>query len=97
MITTKLRLAGAFLAAACGIATASWGQQPTQKPNLPELLESLHSTDESERVDAFEQLRSNPANLQNPTVRTALLDLLDRENHELYSQLLQAQIKGYPE
>jgi len=44
-------------------------------------------------VEAFEQLRSNPVNLQSPEVRKALLDLLDRENHELDSQLLEAQKK----
>jgi len=78
-------------------ATASWGQQATPKPSIEALLAKLHSTEEAERADAFEQLRSDPANLKSPKVRAALLDLLDRENHELDSQLFEAQKKGYPD
>ena len=72
-------------------ATASWGQQATPKPSIEALLAKLHSTEGAERADAFEQLRSDPANLKSPKVRAALLDLLDRENHELDSQLFEAQ------
>jgi len=48
-------------------------------------------------VAAFEKIHSNPANLQSPKVRTALLELLDRENHELDSHPLDAQKKSYPD
>jgi hypothetical protein len=78
-------------------ATASWRQQATQKQNVAALLETLHSSDGSEREKAFEQLRSDSANLNSPKVRTALLELLDRENHELDSQIREAQKRGYPD
>jgi hypothetical protein len=75
-----------------------WGQGATSsKANVTVLLAKLHSTKEPEREEAFEKLRSNPANLQSPKVRTALLELLDRENHENDSQLAEAQKKGYPD
>jgi hypothetical protein len=97
MITIQVRVAVLFIAAAGGTATASWRQQAAPKPSVAALLAKLHSAERSERAEAFEQLRSNPANLQSPKVRMALLDLLDRENHELDSQLLEAQKKGYPD
>jgi hypothetical protein len=93
MISIQVRIAVLFIAAACGTATTSWRQQVTQQPSVAALLAKFHSTKDSERVEAFEQLRSNPVNLQSPEVRKALLDLLDRENHELDSQLLEAQKK----
>jgi hypothetical protein len=40
----------------------------------------LHSAAWKDRSEAYEQLRSNPATLSSPKVRTNLLDLLDREN-----------------
>jgi hypothetical protein len=88
-------MAALFLAIACN--TTSWGRQAAQKPSVAVLLEKLHSTQEPERIKAFEQLHSNPASPQSPEVRAALLDLLDRENNGLDSQLLDAQKKGYPD
>lgn len=97
MITAQVKIAVVFIAAACGTVTASWGQQAAQKPSVATLLSELHSKVESKRAKAFEQLRSDPTNLKNSEVRGALLDLLDRENHELDSQLMEAQKKGYPD
>jgi HEAT repeats len=80
------------------IGASRWRQETAStKPGVAALLAKFHSTTESERTDAFEQLRSNPANLQSPKVRKALLELLERESHELDSQLLEAQKKGYPD
>lgn len=80
------------------ISVSCGGQEVTSnKTGITALLAKFHSTKESEREEAFEQLRSNPANLQNLRVRTALLGLLNRENHELDSQLAEAQKKGYPD
>ena len=74
-----------------------WGQDPTSnKTSMAALLGKLRSPEQSERLEAFEQIRSDPANLQRPEVRRALLRLLDRESHELDAQLLEAQ-KGYPD
>jgi hypothetical protein len=75
-----------------------WGQDTTpKKTSIVALLGKFRSTDQSIREEAFEQIRSDPANLQRPEVRTALLSLLDRESHELDAQLLEAQKKGYPD
>jgi HEAT repeats len=75
-----------------------WGQDPTSnKTSMAALLGKLRSPEQSERLEAFEQIRSDPANLQRPEVRRALLRLLDRESHELDAQLLEAQKKGYPD
>lgn len=71
-----------------------WGQDPTSnKTSMAALLGKLRSPEQSERLEAFEQIRSDPANLQRPEVRRALLRLLDRESHELDAQLLEAQKK----
>jgi len=40
-----------------------------------------------ERAGAYEQLRSDPIALRQPEVQTALLHLLDRENHVVESAL----------
>ena len=80
------------------VGVSCWGQATTsKKAGITVLLAKLHSKEGSEREETFEQIRSNPANLQSPKVRTALLELLDRENHELDSQLAEAQKKGYPD
>jgi HEAT repeat protein len=80
------------------ISLCGWGQDKTaHEPSLLALLAKLHSNEQSVRAEAYEQVHSNPAYLQRPEVRTALLDLLDRESHQLDSQLLEAQEKGYPD
>lgn len=80
-----------------GAATVPCCGQQGRENATAQLLVRLHSAEEPERAKAFGQLRSDPANLKNPTVRAALLDLLNRENHELDSQLEEAQKKGYPD
>lgn len=72
-----------------------WGQGDREV--VTQLLARLHSDEELERAKAFGQLHSDPVNLKNPAVRAALLDLLDRENHEFDSQLAEAQKRGYPD
>jgi hypothetical protein len=74
------------------IGISSWAQQKAlSKPSVAVLLARLQSQSEEERSKAFEALRSSPAALKSPEVRAALLDLLDRENHERDARLLQAQ------
>jgi HEAT repeat protein len=66
-------------------------QSVPNKTGVVVLLTRLQSQSEEERSKAFEALRSSPAALKSPEVRAALLDLLDRENHERDARLLQAQ------
>jgi hypothetical protein len=47
-----------------------------------ELVAQLHSDNEQIRSGAFESVRNDPAAMGDPKVRAALVDLLDRENHE---------------
>ncbi|MGC2528419.1 MAG: hypothetical protein WA639_11770, partial [Candidatus Acidiferrum sp.] len=80
------------------IALCGWGQDKiSHGPGVPALLAKLRSADQSTRAEAFDQVRSDPTNLKSPEVRTALLNLLDRESHALDAQLLEAQKKGYPD
>jgi hypothetical protein len=57
----------------------------------------LRSENGRDRAGAFESIRSDTANLREPNVRKALLDLLDRENNELDRALAEAQKKNYPD
>ena len=66
-------------------------QNVSNKTGVVVLLTRLQSQSGEERSKAFEALRSSPAALKSPEVRAALLDLLDRENHERDTRLLQAQ------
>ena len=79
------------------MTTVGWGQHSNSQPKVKELLVKLRSSDEQERETAFGALRSDPAYLKNLEVRAQLVDLLDRENRELDSQLKEAQEKGYPD
>lgn len=92
-----MRIVLVFTLAACSMTTMGWGQQSTPEPKAKELLVKLRSSEEQERVTAFAALRSDPANLKNPEVRAELVDLLNRENRYLDSQLQEAQGKGYPD
>jgi HEAT repeat protein len=93
----RMRITLALLLAAGTLIAAGWGQQATSEPNLRNLLVKLSSSKDQERWQAFETLRSNPANLKNPEVHAELINLLDRENRYLDSQLEEAQKKGYPD
>jgi hypothetical protein len=94
IIEHHMRIIFPLTLAAC-VTEAAWGQQPVPKPSVQNLLAKLHSQNDQERLQAFEALRSDPGNLKNPQVRSELIDLFDRENSYLDSQLEEAQKKGY--
>lgn len=67
------------------IATCSAQQSSetsSHKPGVGSLLAKLRSDEGVDRDAAFYQLRSNPAVMRNQKVRSALLELLDRETKE---------------
>ena len=71
------------LMAVCATVSAVSGQQTsTSSASRAQLLAQLHSSDAEVRGDAFDQLRTDTVALRDPKVRGALIDLLDRENHE---------------
>jgi HEAT repeat protein len=88
----RIRLAVFVLLFAAGSAAA---QQITA--SLDELLTTLHSKDWTVRNHTLQQLNSQPGFMSDRKVRAQLLDLLDRENHELDLQLKEAQREGYPD
>lgn len=91
MIKRGLAFGGpALLATIFGVA-----QQP--QSSVDALVARLRSNNGLERTQAFERLRSDAKVLRMPKVKTALLGLLDRENHELDTQLAEAQKIGYPD
>jgi HEAT repeat protein len=62
--------------------TVAWGQQASaQKESPAMLLKQLHSDEPIVRNDALKELRHDPAALQDPRIKSALVNLLDRENH----------------
>lgn len=72
--------------AACAMLTAGLGQQTSApEPTRAELLAQLRSDDSEVRSLALDQLRSDPAALRDPKVKVALVNLLNRENHETFS------------
>jgi hypothetical protein len=62
-------------------------QQPANKSDIAGLLTQLKSDQWAERAKAYEQLSSEPKGLDNPKVKEALLDVLDRENRLIESTL----------
>jgi hypothetical protein len=77
MRTINLALAVLIASVVC------FAQQPSlQQSRVAELLSKLRSQDETVRDAALDQIRSDPAILHLPTVRSALLDLLDQNNKE---------------
>lgn len=46
-------------------------------------------------MEAFESVRTDPAALHDPDVRAALVDLLDRENHETFTPCDSCENEGY--
>ncbi len=70
-----------MIIAECVTVTSAFGQQTSVSHTNPaELVVRLGSSQPEVRSSAYEQLRSDPRALQNATVKTALLQLLDREN-----------------
>jgi HEAT repeats len=73
--------------AVCVTLTTAWRQQASsQKTSPAELLSKLGSDEPIVRNDALEQLRSNPDALRDPKIKTALVNLLDQENHRRFSE-----------
>jgi hypothetical protein len=63
-------------------AEGSFAQQPaTGKQRLGDLLVALHSDKWADRAAAYEELIADSTTKQGAEVRSALLDLLDRESH----------------
>jgi hypothetical protein len=78
-----------LLVAQVSVLTLICPAQQTQvsKPSVVSSLSELRSDDAGERAEAYEQLRSDPSAIHSPKVQTALLDLLDREEHVIESTL----------
>jgi HEAT repeat protein len=73
--------------AVCAMLTVGSAQQtPAPAPTRAELLAQLRSDDSGVRSSAVDQLRSDPAALRDPKVKVALVNLLDRENNETFSE-----------
>lgn len=71
----------ALLACVLGLAVNVAAQTPAPKPQFATLLAALHSEKWQDRAVAFEQLRNDPKAMSDKTVKAALVDLQDRENH----------------
>jgi hypothetical protein len=79
----KIRTALVVAVAACTIASFCLAQDTQEGASRPsQTPANFRSNDPHTRVVALEQARSNPAMLQDPNVRSALLDLLDLETRE---------------
>ncbi len=66
----------------CSAIIAGLAQQNSpHKAGIDALLPQLRSNEDGLRAQAYERLKSEPGALQSATVKTALLDLLDRENN----------------
>ena len=72
-------------------ALPCWCQAPSSKPGVSDVLAKLQSKEWTERSSAIEQIYDNPAVLHSAKLRTALMDLLDRENRESYESSHKAQ------
>jgi hypothetical protein len=70
------------------IASFCLGQDTQeQSSRYPQLLGHLRSAEIATRRKAFQEVHSNPSMLKDPDVRSALLDLLDRENRHFDTEL----------
>lgn len=78
-------LAGIILGMCLAAASVSAQQTSALGSKPKELLRQLSSDEPVVRNDALEQLRSNPDALRDPDIKTALVNLLDRENHVKFS------------
>jgi hypothetical protein len=87
-----MRIILAFTLAACTAVPLVRGQQAdAAKPVVSGWLIKLKSNDWTERSDALEAIRSDPAALRSQQIQAALLDLLDRENRDSDEALRKAQ------
>jgi HEAT repeat protein len=78
-------LAIIILAVYSAAVDASAQQISASSSNAAELLRQLSSEEPVVRNGALEQLRSNPDALRDPKIKTALIKLLDQENHVKFS------------
>jgi hypothetical protein len=68
--------------AICLTQIVAWGQQTSaQKAGPAMLLKQLNSDEPIVRDNALKELRHNPPVLRDPRIKSALVNLLDRENH----------------
>ncbi len=72
-------------------------QNSLHKADIDALLVKLHSNDGGVRDQAYTQLKSDPAALRSAKVRSALMTLLDRENHEAEAGVHMGEGEGYGE
>jgi hypothetical protein len=84
-----------FIAVCATVSGVSGQQTPAHKPGRAGLVAQLRSDNVQVRSEAFESVRSDPTALRDPEVRVALVDLLDRENHETPSE--SGEDEGYAE
>lgn len=79
-----MRILEVIILALCSMmTTGATAQEATaRKPSRTALLTQLHSDDAQVRSEAFSKLRSDKTALGDPNVKSALIDLLDRENRE---------------
>jgi hypothetical protein len=68
------------------VAGTTLSQTPTTKQQISDLLSALHAANWFDRASAYEQLRRDPEALRQPEVKSALLDLEDRENQTDWSK-----------
>jgi hypothetical protein len=69
-----------FLFFLIGATACTAQQKTTERPKVAVLLAALHAEKWSDRASACEQLLSSPDAMNNPEVKSALIDLVDREN-----------------
>lgn len=82
----------------CTAMIASYAQQNSlHKTDIDALLVQLRSNDGGRRDTAFYQLRSNQVAMRSAKVRSALLSLLDQENHEAEAGMHMGEGEGYGE
>jgi hypothetical protein len=71
--------------AICAVAVGVPAQQMSDGSSAAELLKQLTSNEPVVRNDALEKLRSNPEALRDAKIKTALVNLLNQENHVKFS------------
>lgn len=82
----------------CAAMVASFAQQHSpHDSDIDALLVRLRSSNGGDRDVAFYQLRSDPVALRSAKVQSALLSLLDRENHEADAGMHIGEGEGYGE
>jgi hypothetical protein len=88
MINSRLLVALVSLVSTLVVPIVCQGTQtPASDQTASALVTQLNQKSWMARADAYEQLRTNPSFLALGSVRMALLDLLDRENHLIEATL----------